>query len=443
MKRKMYAELVEWKKKEGRKPLLLTGARQVGKTYLLKEFGRQEFQDVVYLNLDKEKERFEVVFSGSIAPREIILRLETLVGRAIKPGETLIIFDEVQEIPRAITALKYFCEEAPEYHVAASGSLLGVALHQGTSFPVGKVDQMKLSPLDFEEYMEAMGEGRLLEAVSDTAKLEILVDRFEKAFREYLLIGGMPEAVAKWVESRDYAEVDRVQGEILLAYRDDVSKHVDATTAMRILQIWDSLPAQFAKRNEKFMFNVVREGARAREYELAVQWLVDCELVRKVERVKVGDKVPLKFYVDSAAFKLYFLDVGLFRHLAGVTTDMVLSDTAMFDEFNGFFVEQFVLQQMANRHKMYYWSSEANAEVDFVAEFCGRVVPIEVKSGTNVKAKSLKTFREKYQSELAVRFSLRLPEYNDRLLSLPIYLAGLTDGVIESRLKGGIAERMI
>ena len=427
MKRKLYDELIRWKGGKGRKPLLLTGARQVGKTYLLNEFADKEFKKKVYLNLDKDKERFKAVFESSIAPEEIIARLETVIGEKIVPEETLIIFDEVQEIPRALSALKYFCEEASEYFVAASGSLLGIALHEGTSFPVGKVDMLELAPFSFEEYMMATGNERFLEMVNKEDELKIFADKFETLFREYLVVGGMPEAVENWVTNRDYGEVDRIQNMILLAYLDDVSKHTDTTTATRIHQVWNSLPAQFAKRNEKFMFNVIKEGARAREFELAIQWLVDCKIVRKVERLKVGDKLPLKAYADSSAFKLYFLDVGLFRHLAGVTTEMVLNDEAMFKEFNGFFVEQFVLQQMSEKRQLYYWSSEASAEVDFVTEIGKKVVPIEVKSGTNVKAKSLRTFREKYSPDLSVRFSLKLVEYNDGLLNLPVYLAGMAE----------------
>lgn len=431
MERKLYSELLNWKTKKEHKPLLLTGARQVGKTYLLKDFAKREFPDTVYLNLDKDRERFSPIFEGSIDPKEIISKLETILGRKIDPAKSLIIFDEVQEIPRALTSLKYFCEEAPEYYIAASGSLLGIALHAGTSFPVGKVDTLELSPFSFEEFIMATGNERFLRIIDDENDLKLFTDKFETLFREYLIVGGMPESVASWVKDRDYAEVDKIQNAILLAYLDDISKHTDATTATRIHQIWNSLPAQFAKRNEKFMFNTIKEGARAREYEVAVQWLVDSNIVRKVERLKVGDKLPLKVYADPSAFKLYFLDVGLFRHLSGATSEMVMSDEVLFKEFNGFFVEQFVLQQMGSKGSMYYWASEASAEVDFITEINGSVVPIEVKSGTNVKAKSLRTFRETYHPALSVRFSLRPLEYNDGLLNLPIYLAGLASNYIK------------
>lgn len=427
MKRKLYEELKRWKASDSRKPLLLTGARQVGKTYLLKEFGQTEFQHMVYLNLDADKDRYELLFEGSIDPSEIIARLEAIEGKKITPEDTLIIFDEVQEIPRALTSLKYFCENAPEYHIAASGSLLGVALHEGTSFPVGKVDLLELSPLDFEEFLLATGNEKLLRIVDDESSLPLFSDKFELLFHEYLIVGGMPEAVETWGNSHDYTKIDQIQNQILLAYFNDISKHTDTVTATRIHQVWDSLPAQFAKRNEKFMFNVIKEGARAREFELAIQWLVDCRIVHKVNRLKTGDKLPLNAYADFSAFKLYFLDVGLFRHLAGVSTSMIMDNDELFREFGGFFVEQYVLQQMSGKYNLYYWTSDANAEVDFVTEINGRVVPIEVKSGTNVKAKSLRAFRDSYHPELSLRFSMKPLEYNNGLLNLPIYLAGLAD----------------
>lgn len=427
MQRKLYQDLVRWKNNPHRKPLLLTGARQVGKTYLLKAFGAHEFSQVIYLNLDTERDRFATIFEHSIAPTDIISRLEAIFDTKITPTDTLIIFDEIQELPRALTSLKYFCEDAPAYHVAASGSMLGVALHAGTSFPVGKIDSLTLEPLDFAEFVTATGNERFLRIANNPADIEIFDSKLQSIFREYLIVGGMPEVVASWVQNHDYTEVDRLQHLVLLAYFNDFSKHADPTTTTRIHQIWDSLPAQFAKRNEKFMFNAIRTGARAREYELAIQWLIDCRIVRKVERLKVGDKLPLKAYAEPTAFKLYFLDVGLFRHLAGVTNEVILHNDSLFKEFNGFFVEQFVLQQLAPRYDLYYWSSAANAEVDFITEVNGQIVPIEVKSGTNVKAKSLKTFRDNYRPSLSVRFSLKPFEYNNGLLNLPIYLAGLSD----------------
>lgn len=431
MRRKLYDELINWKKDKNRKPLLLTGARQVGKTYLLQEFSRREFREVVYMNLDSDRALYEPIFSASIKPEDVIARIEAVKGMRIDAENTLIVFDEVQEIPRALTALKYFCEDAPQYYVAASGSLLGIALHQDTSFPVGKVDILKLGPLSFEEFVTAVGDERFLRVADKPDEVKLFADKFEMLWREYLVVGGMPEAVASWAERRDYAEVGKIQNTILLAYFNDISKHADTTTATRIHEVWNSLPAQFAKRNEKFMFSLIKNGARAREYELAVQWLVDCDIVRKVERVSTGDKLPLKAYADYNAFKLYFLDVGLFRRMAGVSNETILDNEVVFREFGGLFVEQFVLQQMAPKYDMYYWSSGATAEVDFITEISGSIVPIEVKSGANVKAKSLKIFRDKYNPKLSMRFSLRPIEYNDGLLNVPVYLAGVAEKFIE------------
>lgn len=290
--------------------------------------------------------------------------------------------------------------------------------------------RLELEPLSFEEFIVATGNERYLDFVDNADDIGLFSDKFEALFREYLLVGGMPEAVVSWIEHRDYAEIDRIHNLILLAYLDDISKHTDTTTATRIHQVWNSLPAQFAKRNEKYMFNLIKEGARAREYEVAIQWLVDCRIVRRVERLKTGDKLPLKAYADLTAFKLYFLDVGLFRHLAGVSTAMVLEDEGLFKEFNGFFVEQFVLQQMSGRYDMYYWTSGASAEVDFVTMMANSVVPIEVKSGSNVKAKSLRVFRDKYAPKTSIRFSLKPLEYNEGLVNIPIYLAGWVERFI-------------
>lgn len=431
MKRLLYANLLEWKDGEHRKPLLLTGARQVGKTYLLKEFGATEFSDVLYLNFDSERDKLETFFDGSINPSNIISKLETIYQKTIDPANTLIIFDEIQEIPRALASLKYFCEEAPEYHVAASGSFLGIALHQGTSFPVGKVDLLELSPLSFEEFLIASGHENLLNAADDESLLPVVSNEMSLLFREYLIVGGMPEAVASWITEHNYERIDTIHDAILSAYWSDISKHTDATTATRIHQVWESLPAQFAKRNEKFMFNVVKEGARAREYELAVQWLIDCKFVRKVNRLTAGDKLPLKAYTDLSSFKLYSLDVGLLRRMAGISSETILDDEILFKEFNGLFVEQFVLQQLASKRTLFYWSSSSTAEVDFVTEIDNKIVPIEVKSGTNVKAKSLRVFRDLYHPELAIRFSMRPLKYDDGLLNLPIYLAGMEEKFVD------------
>ena len=427
-------KLIEWKDSKYRKPLLLTGARQVGKTFLLKEFGKKEFQNTVYLSFDTEKDRFIDIFTGSIHPVDIIQKIELTLGVKITPEDTLLIFDEIQEIPEAITALKYFSEDAPEYHIAASGSLLGITLAKHASFPVGKVDMLTLEPLDFEEFLMATDNERFTRIIADSSLIASFSDKLELLFRQYLVVGGMPEVVSHFIENHDYNEVDRIQESILLAYLHDISKHTDKNTAVRIHQVWQSLPTQFAKRNEKFMFGLIRDGARAREYELAIEWLIDAHIVRRISRVSSGNKLPLKAYIDQRAFKLYFLDTGLFRHLSGLSSEVVANNDSLFAEFGGFLAEQFVLQQLNHQNDFYYWSSDASAEVDFVTEIMSHIIPIEVKSGENVKAKSLKVYREKYSPALSLRFSLKNLEYNDGLLNIPIYFAGFADKLSQKYL---------
>lgn len=390
----------------------------------------------MYLNLQNPLPEIVAAFEETVDPRRLLAKMELLLGVDIRPGKTLVIFDEVQEVPRALESLKYFYEEAPEYHVVVAGSLLGIFLHQEVSFPVGKVDMLRLEPMSFKEFLEAKGEERvvkhLLEQPEDTIFKTVLTD----LFREYLFVGGMPEVVGSWVEEQDVTRVDEIQERILLSYRSDFSKHPkDEKLAMRIRQVFDSLPSQFAKSNDKFVYGVVKEGARAREYEMAIEWLVDAGLVRRVLRVKRGDELPLKAYVDRNAFKLYFLDVGLFRKLAEVPSSVVLQKDAIFDQFNGLMAEQFVLQELqaggiSNSQALFYWSNEATAEVDFVTQVGKGIVPIEVKSGENVKAKSLQVYREAYRPELAVRFSMKDLRMDKGLLNMPLYESFLWEKIL-------------
>ncbi len=431
MKRALLEKLAAWKESADRKPLLLEGARQVGKTYLLKDvFGAQFYENVAYLNLQNPSPDIAQLFEGSIDPQRLVSQLEIILQMDIKPGKTLIFFDEVQEIPRALTSLKYFYEQAPEYHVVAAGSLLGVFLHQGVSFPVGKVDTLRLEPLNFAEFLLAKGEERMVEYLRAHLDDKVFDATLRDCFREYLFVGGMPEVVKDWVENHDVVRVEGIQRRILMDYTRDFSKHADNSLAWRIRQVFDSLPAQFAKRNEKFVYGVVKDGARARDYELAIEWLVDAGIVRRVYRVERGDKLPLRAYAERNAFKLYFLDVGLFRELAGIPSSAVANKSAIFDEFNGLIAEQFVLQELAGVRELFYWENEAMAEVDFVGQFGEKIVPIEVKSGENVHAKSLKVYREKYNPVLAVRFSLRDLEYREGLLNLPLYDSFLAEQLI-------------
>lgn len=435
MKRKLLEKLIEWKDSKDRKPLLLEGARQVGKTHLLTElFGKEYFDNVIHINLQKPPKEIVDSFQESIDPYFLIERLELYYHSSIDPDKTLIVFDEVQDLPRALTSLKYFYEDAPEYHVVASGSLLGIFLHSGTSFPVGKVDRMRLEPLDFEEFLWAKGDERFVQHVKSHPEDAFLDRLLKNDLREYMFVGGMPEVVKSWVNEKNIEMVDVIQRKILLDYQEDFSKHPENAMAVRIKQVFDSLPAQFAKRNEKFVYGVVRDGARAREYELAIEWLVDAGIVRRVYRVERGDRLPLKAYVERNAFKLYFLDVGLFRRLAEIPSAAVVTKNAIFDEYNGLMAEQFVLQELSSEYQLYYWTRGATAEVDFVTQVGMDIVPIEVKSGENVHAKSLKSYRERYQPRLATRFSLMGLEENDGLLNIPLYKSFLGKKLIEKML---------
>ncbi len=431
MERNLTLELQQWKDNLDRKPLILEGARQVGKTYLLQKFGQENYRNTIYLNLENASSDIVALFDGELKPKRIIANLEIYFGEQILPGESLIVFDEVQEVPRALTALKYFHELAPGFHVVAAGSLLGLYLHSGTSFPVGKVDFLHLEPMNFEEFLIASGERQLITQIKNSHKI-VFPEKLKDYFQYYLVTGGMPEVVASWVNEHNIEKVEKIQDTILSSYLRDFSQHADTSTAMKIRQVWGSLTSQFAKENDKFLWGVVKKGARAREYEIAVQWLVDSGIVRRVERVKLGNKLPMRAYQDSSAFKLYFVDVGLFRRLAQVPTAVVLEKNAIFNEFNGLIAEQFVLQNIQSKD-IFYWTSGAQSEVDFVIQYEKDVVPIEVKSGENVKSKSLGVYRGKYNPRLSIRFSMRELLMDDGLLNIPLYAIFLIPGLIEKK----------
>jgi len=431
MERSLMTKLLVWKDNKNRKPLILEGARQVGKTWLLKEFGKRYFKKVAYVNFQNPSREITELFEGSIEPRRIVGMLELYLDMKISAADTLLFFDEVQEVPRALTSLKYFCEDAPEYHVVTAGSLLGIFLHKGTSFPVGKVDSLRLEPLDFEEFVLANGRDKMLDYIKKNPLENQFKEIFYDLFKYYLFTGGMPAVVADWIETHDFDNVKINQEKILNNYRNDFSKYADNTTAIRIRQVFESLPTQFAKKNDKFLYGTVRTGARAREYELAIEWLLDAGIVRRVNNVKVGDKIPLKAYSDPSTFKLYFVDIGLFRYLADIPVEAIQNKEAIFNEYNGLLTEQFVLQQLA-QYNLFFWSSENISEVDFVMQYGADIIPIEVKSGTNVKAKSLKQFREKYLPKLSVRFSLKDTKLDNNLLNISLYYCPIFDSLLES-----------
>ena len=436
MYRKIITELREWKDKKDRLPLILKGARQVGKTWILQEFGKECFEDVLYINFENAG-NIANLFEGNIEPNRIIEYLSALNHKKIEPQKTLIIFDEIQELPRALTSLKYFAEETPEYAICCAGSLLGVFLHDEVSFPVGKVDFLELQPLDFEEFLIANNEETLVDLIKKN-KLEqlpdLITDKLKDYLKKYFVIGGMPRAVRTWIEEKDFESVERVQKGILEAYERDFSKHTESGTATKIKYVWDSIPSQLAKENRKFIYGVVRDGARAREYENAINWLKDTGLIKIVNRVKCGDKQPLKAYEDLKAFKIYLLDIGLLRVLCELPYETIIEKDAIYNEFNGLLTEQFVLQELENIRKIntiYYWSNEFQSEVDFVFAYKNLIIPVEAKAGINVKAQSLKVYMKEYNPKFAIRYSLLNIKFDNKILNIPLYAIWNTEEYIK------------
>lgn len=417
-------KLYKWKNSKRRKPLIIEGARQVGKTWLMKEFGKQAYADTVYINFDSNS-RMADLFSADLDTDRLIMGLELYAGRKINPDNTLLIFDEVQEVPRALASLKYFYENAPQYNIVCAGSLLGIALHQGTSFPVGKVDFLKLYPLSFSEFLMATGNERFAELLKkqDYEMITSFKQTYIDALKHYYFVGGMPEAVQSFAESKDFNEVRAIQKRILAAYEQDFSKHAPNEIVPKIRMLWNSIPSQLARENKKFIYGLVREGGRAREYETAIMWLSDCGLVHKVSRVNaVG--IPLKAYEDLKAFKLFIVDVGLLGCMTGLRQRTLLDGDDLFVEFKGALTEQYVCQQLKTIEDLcvyYYTNDRGSCEIDFVVDTGEQIVPIEVKAETNLRAKSLKTYRERFEPELSVRTSMADYKKEDWLLNLPLY----------------------
>ena len=417
-------KLYKWKNSKRRKPLIIEGARQVGKTWLMKEFGKQAYADTVYINFDSNS-RMADLFSADLDTDRLIMGLELYAGRKINPENTLLIFDEVQEVPRALASLKYFYENAPQYHIVCAGSLLGIALHQGTSFPVGKVDFLKLYPLSFSEFLMATGNERFAELLKkqDYEMITSFKQTYIDALKHYYFVGGMPEAVQSFAESKDFNEVRAIQKRILAAYEQDFSKHAPNEIVPKIRMLWNSIPSQLARENKKFIYGLVREGGRAREYETAIMWLSDCGLVHKVSRVNAAG-IPLKAYEDLKAFKLFIVDVGLLGCMTGLRQRTLLDGDDLFIEFKGALTEQYVCQQLKTIEDLgvyYYTNDRGSCEIDFVVDTGEQIVPIEVKAETNLRAKSLKTYRERFEPELSVRTSMADYKKEDWLLNLPLY----------------------
>lgn len=424
MNRAKLAELIAWKNSTSRKPLIIRGARQVGKTWLMKEFGNTQYDQTVYVNFEKNK-RLKALFTDDFDIKRVIVALQAESGLTIHAENTLLIFDEIQAVPEAITALKYFQEDAAEYHILAAGSLLGVALHSGISFPVGKVVFMDLYPLTFLEFLEAIGESALLEILhsADWKLITAYKSKYIERLRQYYYVGGMPEAVLKFSENNNFKEVREIQKQILDAYEHDFSKHAPSEIVPRIRMIWNSIPGQLAKENRKFIYGIIKEGSRAKDYESALSWLIDCGQVHKVCRV-TKPAIPLKAYEDRSAFKMFLVDIGLLTAMGDVDAKTLLEGSTIFTEFKGSLTEQYVYQQLnnTNEYVIYYWSAErSTSEIDFLVQYNGLIVPIEVKAEENLQAKSLKVYLEKFSPTVSIRTSMSDFRKQDWLINLPLY----------------------
>ena len=422
MKRTLYGELLNWKNAPNRKPLILQGARQVGKTWLMKEFGKNEFEQVAYLNFESS-ERLKTLFAADFDIKRIITTLEIEVNQKIQSGKTLLIFDEIQEAEKGLTALKYFFEQAPEYYIIAAGSLLSVSLQKNNSFPVGKVDFLRMYPLSFFEFLESIGQTLLKEQLE--VKNWQVVDTFHEklvAFlRLYYFIGGMPEAVENYIQYEDLNSVRAIQDKILIGYENDFAKHAPSSIVPRIRLVWHGLISQLAKDNRKFVYRHIKKGSRARDFEEAINWLVDAGLVLKANCV-TKPIIPLNAYADIDTFKLFMIDVGLLNAMAKVDQKILLEKNTILVEFKGALTEQFAAQQLKINHDIYYWvASNATAEVDLLIQFQNDIIPIEVKAEENLKSKSLKIFVEKYKPNKAIRTSMNGYREQDWLTNVPLY----------------------
>ncbi len=424
MERLLMNQLLKWKNKKKRKPLIIHGARQVGKTWIMKEFGKRFYENCVYISFDNN-ERMKNTFEQDFDIRRIISALKIESGKKIEPQNTLLIFDEIQEVPKAMTALKYFYENAPEYAIIAAGSLLGMSLHEGTSFPVGKVDFMHLFPLNFREFLLAVGEKDLAELLitQDYEMINAFSGKYADWLRKYYFVGGMPEAVLTFIDTDDMKEVRNIQKELLLYYENDFSKHAPKEQISRIQMVWNSIPAQLAKENRKFIYGLVREGARAKDYEIAIQWLMDYGLVHKSYRIK-NPGMPLISYMEQSAFKLFMLDVGLLAAKGNLSAKTILEGNKIFKEFKGALTEQYVAQELvAKEIELYYYSTEnSSGEIDFVVQNEEYVIPLEVKAEENLRAQSLRAYCRKFEPQKAIRSSMANYREEEWMVNVPLYL---------------------
>lgn len=424
MKRFILDKLIEWKESKFRKPLILKGARQIGKTYILKQFGNNYYDGVAYFNFDHDEDLYNL-FNNTKNPKRILEQLSFIYGKAIVPGRTLIIFDEIQECPNALNSLKYFKEEANDYHIACAGSLLGIRLSH-TSFPVGKVDFLNMYPMTFSEFLIADNCENLVNYMKSITNIETIPDIFfnqlEEKLKAYFIIGGMPEAVEVWTQEKDMALVNKVQENILKAYESDFSKHTSNSEANKISLIWNSIPSQLAKENKKFLYQVIKEGARAREYENALNWLNDSNLIYKVYNI-TKPVFPLKAYNDLSSFKIYMNDIGLLRKMANLDSSIVVKGNKLFEEFKGAFTENYVLCSLNTVFDLVpnYFTFD-RYEIDFVSQLKNKVIPFEVKSSNSTNNTSLTRYNEKYSPDIAIRFSSNNLKKDEKIINIPLFL---------------------
>lgn len=423
MKREALKQLYKWKENPDRKPLIIRGARQVGKTWLMKEFASEAYPQYAYINFE-DNEIAKNIFQKDFDIERILLALQLVTNITIST-DTLIIFDEIQEAPRGITSLKYFQEKAPQYHVIAAGSLLGVAMHKNESFPVGKVDFMDLYPLSFLEYLDALGEQNFVKLLlqKDWEMTVLFHSKLQEYLRQYFYIGGMPEVVLSFITNKDFSKVRQLQQNILESYDRDFSKHAPITDVPRIRMVWKSIPSQLSKENRKFIYGSLKEGARAKDFELAIEWLKDAGLIYKVNRTKKGE-LPLTAYEDLSAFKLFVVDTGLLCAMSNLPPKVLLDGNTLFTDYKGALTEQYVLQQLKciKDLSIYYWSAEnSRGEIDFLLQYEAEVIPVEVKAEENLQSKSLRTFIDKHPQLHGIRFSMSNYREQDWLTNYPLY----------------------
>lgn len=423
MDRNIYNQLVAWKNREGRKPLILNGARQVGKTYILQQFGKNEYQKLAFFSLDRNAKAVEVFEKGG-STADMLMALSAISQTDITPNDTLVVLDEIQDCPKALEALKFFCEDAPHIHIIVAGSLLGLSLHSGVSYPVGKVEELRLYPMNFIEFLQAMGKPQLVGLLEkgNWNVIRLLETELIGLLRQYYYVGGMPAAVLAHVQQKGLQEVRTIQKQIIQDYRRDFSKHAPEREVPRINMVWDSIPAQLAKENKKFVYGAVKKSGRAAEFELAIQWLIDAGLAYKVQRVN-APRLPFKFYEDLNAFKLFMLDVGLMGAMADTSAEAMLVGDSVFSEYKGAFTELYVFTQLKSMGQSLYYHAVDNStiEIDFLTQWRNRVVPIEVKAEVNVKSKSLRTFISNHPELKGLRYSMLPYEAHDWMVNVPLY----------------------